>query len=95
MAIGIPINPGNLNQQAGQLVVNLRNACQAVISFQNTLVAVSQSGLVDAGFSPADATDLMTRINELNTLAEVYFGQATQGTPFNFSNVGASMTGGN
>lgn len=94
MAIGAPINPGIMNDQVGQIAVNLRNACQSIVNMQNTLVAVGQPALVAAGFTSTDATNLMTAVNQLNTIAQVYYGTATQATMFNFNNVGAPLTGG-
>lgn len=94
MAIGIPINPGLMNSQAGQIAIDLRNANQAVLNLQANLVSVGHDELVLAGFTDADATALMTVINQLNTIALVYFGQATQGSQFNFNTASSGLTGG-
>jgi len=84
MAVGNPVNPGLVNQQLGQVVANLRNACTAARNFQNQITGLGTAGLVAGGFTSDDATAMVDAANYANTIAAVFFGTAAQTPAFDF-----------
>lgn len=85
MAINPP-NFGIINQQAGQLILNARNVLQQILFFYDYLNSLGVTGLVDLGFSAADAQLLLTVYTHMASVVNVCFGEAYTGPalPFNF-----------
>jgi hypothetical protein len=96
MAPGIQPNLGQLNQQSGQLLVNLRNSIQQAQAFYDYLSGLGVSGLVVLGMSNPDATALLAVYTNLAALSAVFYGQAYAGPalPFNFYQQLVPLTGG-
>lgn len=93
--IGNQTSEAVINNVAGTLAVNLRNACQQILNFQAWLVGVGAAGLQSGyGFSATDATNLVNAVNYLNTVAEIFDGNASQPTNFNFDNAVSVLYGG-
>ena len=96
IAAGIQPNLGTLNQQAGALMVNLRNSIQQAQAFFDYLNTLGVPGLVALGMSNGDATALLAAYTNLSALSAVFYGQAYAGPtlPFNFYNEIIPLTGG-
>ncbi len=98
MGIGYPLNTGTINSRTGQLTAQLRAVCDAMLRFQEGIVALGpddpqagpgsrQKALTDMGYSLADAADVVRVADYLGNVAGVYFGTVPQGDPgvlFNF-----------
>lgn len=95
MAIGNQANltPVMLNNYAAQTAVQLRSVAAQILALQASVVSLGQAGLVALGYSAGDATTLLTVINEMATVAQVYQGTATQASLFNFQNALVALTG--
>lgn len=96
MAAGIPPNSVTLNQQAGVLMVNLRNSIQQAQAFYDYLSTLGINGLVALGMTNPDATALLDAYTNLAALSAVFYGQPYAGPalPFNFYNQIVPLTGG-
>jgi hypothetical protein len=97
MTVGIQANYGLLQQQIGQLALNLRNDCQNILNLWEWVNSPSMgaTGLEALGFSTADATEAVTQINYMATVAQLYKGNATQPTVYDFDTQLAPLWGGN
>lgn len=96
MAAGIQPNLGTINQQAGTLMVNLRNSIQQAQAFFDYLNNLGVPGLVALGMTNGDATTLLTAYTNLAALSAVFYGQPYAGPtlPFNFYTQIVPLTGG-
>lgn len=95
MPVGIQPQVGQVNQQIGQIAINLRNACRDAANFQEWAVSTGLAGLETIGFTPGDAQSLLNMAGYLNTVAGIYTGQAAQTPSFNFDNALSGLWGGN
>jgi hypothetical protein len=84
--VGTLTTVNSINQSAGQAALNLRNACQAILNLQEYITTIGTSGLETIGFTADDAATLITAINYMNTIAEVFEGTVPQTPAFNFDN---------
>lgn len=66
--------------QAQNRLQQLRNALVSVEQFYQWLSAYSQSDLVSAGFSAADATDILNAFADANALYQIYTTGQPPGT---------------
>jgi hypothetical protein len=55
--------------------------------------AAQQAALVTLGFSSADAATFWTKANNLFAVAQVYYGQGTQPSAFNYDDALAGVRG--
>ena|ERR1700722_5514214 len=101
MAVGNQVTWQQLNSQAGQVIINARNALQAVIFFNLSLLALGQDGLeaLATAASDADATTdaeaLLTTFADLNAVAEMCNGgPSPSDVPKNFLAETAPFWGG-
>lgn len=101
MAVGNQVTWQQLNSQAGQVIINARNALQAIIFFNLSLLAQGQGGLealaTAAGDSTptADATALLATFADLNQVALMCNGgPAPSDAPKNFLAETAPFWGG-
>ena len=89
------INASFLNQQLGQIAVNLRDSMDAVNTFFALVNSLGVTGLGNAGLgtapnpaNPGSISDAQYFFNisyEQQTIAAVYFGTAAQTPAFNFA----------
>jgi hypothetical protein len=92
MPVGYQLAAANINQIAGQLSVRWRDLATQTTRFQAAIVGLGAddtaraAALVNAGFTPADATQMVYLANVMNTLAQIYLGNAGQTPPFDFGN---------
>lgn len=97
MSAGIQASTASVNQQAGQIAVNLRNTFQQVISLNAWITAIGgAAGLVTLGFTQADAQVIVSTYANLAALAAIYQGQpqSTEALPFNFETNSNLLWGG-
>lgn len=101
MAIGNqPSSSFQVNSMAAQLAIQLRTACQAIITFQEWTTSQGETGLQNIGFSSNDAVAMIDQANYMATVAGVYYGTVQQGgsgginaSEFNFSSALIALTG--
>lgn len=92
MAIGnqTTYSTTSLNSELGQHATDTQNVMRGDVEFFERINALGVTGLVAIGFSQDDAEKYYNTANYLNTIAEVYFGQATQLALFRFDDATAS-----
>jgi hypothetical protein len=95
MSFGLQPSQASINNQAGQIVLNARNALQAIIYFNLDLQDLGQDGLVALGFSADDAAAGLTMFENLAAVADMCNGGEYAGPalPFNFLESTASAWG--
>jgi hypothetical protein len=87
VAVGIQPNLAQLNQQAGQIVLNVRNDMQAVMNFNAYITALGGvSGLEGAPYSmaSADASVMVSTFANLAVVATAYQGNGLVAATFNY-----------
>lgn len=95
MAAGVQPTQAQINANAGALALNLRAAMQAIVNFQAWLGATQTTATLEAlGFTAGDAATLISSVGNLNTLAGIYQGTATQASEFNYEANSNSLWGG-
>jgi hypothetical protein len=95
VAAGIQPTQAQVNANAGGLALNLRAAMQAIVNFQAWLSATQTAATLEAlGFTPGDAATLISSVGNLNTLASIYQGTATQPAVFNYEANSNALWGG-
>jgi hypothetical protein len=86
MTAGIQPTQNSINNQAGQIVLNARNAIQQIIFFNDYLQDLTAGTLVSLGFSDTDAASLLSVFANMAAIASACQGAAYTGPelPFNF-----------
>lgn len=87
MAVGFTTNvsTSQVNADLGSVAVQLRDACKRAIEFFQGVNVLGIAGLQSQlGMTLTDATDLFNQANQMQTVAQVYFGTAAQTPAFNF-----------
>jgi hypothetical protein len=94
---GIQPTQAGINQQAGQIVLNARNALQQILFFNDYLNDTGQDGLVALGFSADDAALLLGVFANMAAVSSMCMGEAYTGPalPFNFLGQTIPLWGGN
>ena len=85
MTAGIQPSVQGLNVNAGQLVLNARNALQSILFFNDYLQDMTQDGLVSLGYSPDDAATLLAVFENLAAVANTCMGEEYAGPPLPFN----------
>ena len=88
MSVGIQTSAAQLNAQAGQLALNVRNNMQAVLWFNQYLSAIGGvAGLEAAPFtmSAADAGVMVSTFGNLAVVANAYVGNGLIAATFNYA----------
>lgn len=99
MAVGYQITASSLNNQLGLLAVQLRDLCRDITETHLPIASLGAddpariTALEAAGYSPGDAPSALYLLNVLNTVAAIYYGQATQADLYNFENALSSLWG--
>lgn len=96
MTVGNQLTQSNVDQLITNLALALRNTAVAIqnLSMNVNGQATGLATLEAAGYDTANAQTALNAISYLNTVAEVYFGAATQLTAFNFNNELSQYWGG-
>lgn len=86
----------DVNAPLGTLAAQLRATADAIRREFSYVAKLGVAGLEAAPYSmaPADAQALFDAYNYLNTIASIYYGQATQATAFDFDDALALVRGG-
>lgn len=96
MAIGLSVNNSiaQINSDLGRISVALRDACQNALQFFQGINALGVNGLEAIGFSAQDAQDIFNAANHMQTVAALYYGNASQAQSFNFDDSLSEARGG-
>lgn len=94
MTAGQPPTLALFNNQLTSLAVQLRHLFDQIADLNLQISKQGATGLQTLGASPGDATDIINRWAQINTLAALYFGTATQATTFNFDDALSNVRGG-
>lgn len=85
MTVGIQQNWFGLNNEAGQVAINVRAAFDGVQNISDFLNTLQDSDLEAMGGGSNDIAVLRAAIGNLATLAQIYQGISTEfALPFNF-----------
>lgn len=99
MPVGIQPSLAQLNQQAGQIILQARAALQQILFFNLYLQTLGQAGLTTDPLNATveDATNLLATFLGLAAIANVCNGGAYEGPalPYNFLASTADFWGGN
>lgn len=99
MPVGFPVNAANINNQAGMLAVQLRDWARNVANLYQPVIALGaddaarRTALTALGYTAGDAQTILYLVEVLNTVAQVYYGNASQTPPFNFDNALSTLWG--
>jgi hypothetical protein len=99
MPLGYPVNVTTINSSAGLLATRLRDwafetsLLHTPIANLGTDDPTRIAALETLGFSATDAPEILRLVNVLNTVAQIYYGNATQATTYNFDNDLSSLWG--
>jgi hypothetical protein len=94
MAAGNQPSMAGVNASAGGFATQLRSLFQGIQNFQAWLNTEGGAGLEALGFTVADANTIISTIGNLNTLANIYQGAATQPAVFNYEANSNALWGG-
>jgi hypothetical protein len=95
MTAGNQPSVAGVNSTAGALSTQLRTLFQQIQNFQAWLSAYGGANALTAlGFTAADSATIVSTIGNLNTLASVYAGTATQPAVFNYEANSNALWGG-
>lgn len=94
MTVGNQASESGLNATLGQVAVNIRNDLRQALNLFEYVNSIGTAGLQALGFSPADATAYFNTLNYLQTVAQVFFGTASQSPAFDFDNAVCEVYGG-
>jgi hypothetical protein len=86
MSVGNNFTSDTVNQQITGMSVRLRDLCQDIVNLSTNIngQGTGLAMLEAIGYDSDDAATAQGAISYLNTVAEVYFGDATQTPAFNF-----------
>lgn len=87
MSVGNNFTSDTVNQQITGMSVRMRDLMQDIVNLSTNIngQATGIAILEAIGYDSDDATTAQAAISYLNTVAEVYFGDAAQTPPFNFN----------
>ena len=84
MATGDQADVGRVNAQLSSVALQLRNWATQALNYAQYVNKIGTAGLEAMGFTPADAAQVVTEADYMQTIAQIYKGDATQATAFNF-----------
>src|ERR1700691_1211772 len=97
MAIGIQPTLSQLNQQAGQIALSVRNDMQAVLWFNEYISAIGGATGLQAtpfGMASGDAAAMVAGFGNLAVVATAYQGNGVLAATFNYMANSELMWGG-
>lgn len=83
-----------LNGSLSSAAIQLRDLCAQITDLNLQVGKLGVTGLVALGTDTATATDMVTKYAQINTVAALYFGTATQASAFNFNDALAPVRAG-
>lgn len=95
MAIGIQQTGQDINAWAGKIALEVEMTMVQIQHMQAFLVATPDTTLEAAPYSLAagDVSTLKSAFTDLNTLANIYLGTASQTTPYDFRTFSKQLRG--
>lgn len=95
MSAGNQPTVAQVNATAGGFATQLRSLFQGVQNFQAWLSSYGGAAALETlGFTSPDAATIVSTIGNLNTLASIYAGTATQPAVFNYEANSSALWGG-
>lgn len=87
MTVGAQASSSSMDQTLTGLAVQLRKVMQAItdVSLSVNGQGAGQAYLEGIGYDAGDATTALNMLSYLNTVAAVYYGNAAQGSAFDFN----------
>lgn len=108
MSVGMQTNKAAFDQNLTSLAIQLRNTMQQILNewtfVNNGAAGTGLQVLTAIGYdntnsdAPGDQSDAAYAnyvLNQLNTVAQLYYGNATQPAEFDFANALAPLSAGN
>lgn len=91
MAIGnqATYSTSSLNAELASIAQEMHDANARAMDFFERVNGLGIAGLTVIGFGVTDGQNFFTTANYLNTMAMLWFGQASQAASFNFDNATA------
>lgn len=93
MSVGMPVTKGDVDSQAGQVTLQLREAFRAVAMFRTWLAATPDADLVAMGYTSGEVATLKSALNDLDQLRTIYEGGAALATAKDFRTFAKLLTG--
>jgi len=84
MAVGIPYGKIDIDQRAGNLAKDLRDQLIEIQQFKVWLDSATDQSLQDFTYTAAEITLLRSAFVDLDKLAQIYQGLATQSPAYDF-----------
>ena len=84
----------SLDGQLTSCALRLRDLCRDVQNLNKQVGKLGSAGIVALGTDTAHADDMVTKAAQINTVAALYFGTATQATTFDFNDALAPLWAG-
>jgi hypothetical protein len=91
MAVGDQADITRVNTQLSSIALQLRNWSTQALNYAHYLNKIGQTGLENMGYTPADAQQVILQADYMQTIAQIYVGQATQATVFDFNDALSSL----
>jgi hypothetical protein len=99
MPVGNPADMGGLNVKLGSCAVSLRDAARQAQNLWGFVAslgadqAAQTAALVTLGFTSGDAATFWTKANNAYAVSQLYYGQITQPSAFNYDSALAGARG--
>lgn len=95
MSVGFPKARADVDNQSGTLAVTLRNLFDQIDNFKAYLDATPDADLTGApyNYTSQEVAYLKSAYNDLAKLGQIYRGQATQSTAYDFQTFAKHLTG--
>lgn len=87
MTVGYPLTKADVDSRAGSLAVDLRNKLTEIRNFKVKLDSLTDAELGTGGglgYSTAEIANLRSAFTDMDKLAQIYLGLATQGSAYDF-----------
>jgi hypothetical protein len=93
VSVGFPTNKGDVDSRAGSLAVTVRDDLARIRQFKAWLDTQTDGNLTGLTYTTAEVATLRSAYTDLDKLAQVYLGLATQGTTYDFQTFAKLLTG--
>lgn len=84
MSVGLPVGKSDFDNKLGELALQLRDLIMQVAPLKARLDAMADADLEALGYTTDDVTLIRNSIVDLNQIAQVALGQATQPAVYDF-----------
>ena len=93
MAIGLSASKADIDAQAGNTALTVREAFRTVQVFQAWLAATPDANLVALGYTAGEVATLKSAFTDLDKLRTIYEGTATQTPAYDFRTFAKLLVG--